>query len=623
MPMISQLPTAAKIAASDAVPVSQSGVVRAVSVGNLLAGTQPAILASAGTLLGRRSFGAGGPEAITLGRGLALNDGTLDVGDGIFQSLETVESVSPNGRLIAVEDGRLKAVTADAVCAVYSAGDHIQIDPSGVISAIWPEGTGAGSSPNWPIDVTAMARVTSVGMDDLLPVLHEGSLKAVTYSQFLNGRTVSQLQPAGDAADGDCILVAQGGNVMARQSLAAVWQWISGKLASVRPPIVELMGNTTLDATVHNGCILVCTAAITISPILINLGSGFHCEIINLGPGDVSLAYPMVTASGVGTIPAGTAAIVRSFSCSRGTIVYASGFGGLAGDVVPGAVSNLRHIDVSTNSVSVAWDAPVSGGSVLGYTLLTRQVGTADWTIRGDGISGTDFLIVGLLPGLSYDIAVAASNMIGRGALSSILNVSIPAGQLAPGVVLGLLATPQSSNSVSVSWLAPLSGGQATSYTLQYRVSGSGTWSHSIPSISATALVVNDLTPATGFEFRVYAMNEGGAGLPTEGIVATTFPQAGAVALIVWNLVPVGSYSSGVGSIGVNARVQPADASVRFGFSTSSLVAPITWTVGTHVNTDFWAAYVPTPSTFGTWYAWVQGLDGSASVAHPTSFTVV
>jgi hypothetical protein len=40
------------------------------------------------------------------------------------------------------------------------------------------------------------------------------------------------------------------------------------------------------------------------------------------------------------------------------------------------------------------------------------------------------------------------------------------------------------------------------------------------------------------------------------------------------------------------------------------------------VNTNLWGAYLPTPATAGSWYAWAEGLDGSARTAGPSPFTV-
>ena len=41
-----------------------------------------------------------------------------------------------------------------------------------------------------------------------------------------------------------------------------------------------------------------------------------------------------------------------------------------------------------------------------------------------------------------------------------------------------------------------------------------------------------------------------------------------------------------------------------------------------YVNTDLWGAYVSTPASAGTWYAWVEGTDGSKPTVYPTPFTV-
>jgi hypothetical protein len=41
-----------------------------------------------------------------------------------------------------------------------------------------------------------------------------------------------------------------------------------------------------------------------------------------------------------------------------------------------------------------------------------------------------------------------------------------------------------------------------------------------------------------------------------------------------------------------------------------------------YVNTDLWGAYVSTPASAGTWYAWVEGTDGSLPTVYATPFTV-
>jgi hypothetical protein len=137
-----------------------------------------------------------------------------------------------------------------------------------------------------------------------------------------------------------------------------------------------------------------------------------------------------------------------------------------------------------------------------------------------------------------------------------------------------------------------------------------------------TSSVVGNLTASATYEFRVIANNDSGSGPASEVVSATTLPPTGAVTSIQWNMVPVGPYTSGSGAIGVNAHVTPADAAIRFGFSQSATMPPTSWTTALHVTNDIWGAYVPTPASAGTWYAWAEGADGSATSVLQTSFTV-
>lgn len=109
MPTIQQLPTADTVDAADEIPVSQSGVTRAVSIGTLLSSTQPAILAPTGVLLGRTSIGDGGPESITVGNGLELSAGTLTAA-GLVGAIQTT-SISSDDLVYISQDGDNKTIT--------------------------------------------------------------------------------------------------------------------------------------------------------------------------------------------------------------------------------------------------------------------------------------------------------------------------------------------------------------------------------------------------------------------------------------------------------------------------------------------------------------------------------
>lgn len=74
---VDPLPATSNVADADLVPVSQSGQLTKATRAQLVAGLQPAISLSSGSLLGRNSAGTGGPEAVAPGDGLTLSSGVL------------------------------------------------------------------------------------------------------------------------------------------------------------------------------------------------------------------------------------------------------------------------------------------------------------------------------------------------------------------------------------------------------------------------------------------------------------------------------------------------------------------------------------------------------------------
>ncbi len=350
----------------------------------------------------------------------------------------------------------------------------------------------------------------------------------ISYANFLDGLTIDLAQPALAAANTDTLWVAQGSSTMLRQTFSAVWSWIMSQLPSYKLPVVEITGNITLDGTVHNGRILVCSQPVTLSPAALNMGSGFYCDVLNLSAGSVTFGAGITTSSGSLSLPSGQAAAVRCVSYSGGSVVFAS--------------------------------------------------------LAGSGSSGTTPAV--------------------------------------PGQVIGLTAGSSTTSSIALNWMAPSSGGAVSSYTSQYRVTGTTTWSTSAVGIATTAMSATGLVAGTAYDFQVYAVNGSGAGLPSAVANASTTAVAGTVVSITWQTTPSGSFTHGAGTIAVNAHVNPATATIRFGFSTSATVPPASWTLATYVNSDLWGAYVPTPATAGTWYAWVEGTDGSAPTVYPVAFTV-
>ncbi len=615
MPTIPQLPSADAVSATDLVPISQSGSVHSVSLGVLLAQTQPAIIIDPPSLLGRFSLGSGGPDTIAIGLGLNLTQGTLSADAFDLGSLPLQANLLPQDKMIVTSAGTMQLADITHVRSIFTAGSNINIDNSGVISAI---SSGSASQNR----LTTLATIGTLTSGDLVGVSHGGEDCSIPYSGLLDGVTIDQASPADPASDGDSFWVAQTNNVLVRQTLSAMWPWFLEKLRSWQRPIIELGANTTLSDALHNNAILICSAPISVTTILASIASGFSCDLINLSSGTVGFIGNIVTSNGANWLAPYQSAVIRCFSYSGGTMIFGSiSAAGLA-TVVPGQATNLTVSSLTTTSASLSWSVPSSGGAVSTYIIQYRITGSTTWLLAGQNGGSSSFALSGLQPGASYDFSVVSTNNAGSGPPSAILTIGMPGAGSPPGAPTAVTVTNTTANVITLSWVAPVVGGSGLTYQVHYRVSGQGTWNVVAGGTASTTIAIPGLIAATTYDVQVTATDQASSGPASATVTGQTAQSVGSVTSVTWNAVPIGSFTHGVGAIGVNAHVNPATAQVQFGFSTSSTVSPTTWVTGILVNSDLWGAYVPTPSISGVWYAWVEGTDGSTPTVYITPFTV-
>jgi hypothetical protein len=143
MPTIPQLPLATSSGAQDELPVSQAGITRSVTVAELLAGTQPAIEIPSASLVGRVSLGPGGPEAVQVGIGLAMQSGTVQANGADHAEFALSPGLDLATQAIINANGIPQRLPLAALQGLFSAGSNIAIANGGTISATTDPGVTA------------------------------------------------------------------------------------------------------------------------------------------------------------------------------------------------------------------------------------------------------------------------------------------------------------------------------------------------------------------------------------------------------------------------------------------------------------------------------------------------
>ena len=322
MPTISQLPVLSSIDPADEIPLNHGGVTQSISVGTLLSGTQPAILAPTGTLLGRVSLGSGGPEPISVGVGLGLEASDLTATGADHAGFPTQTLLEPSNQAVLNSGGSPMLLELSLLRGLFVAGSNIAIDSAGTISAAI-SATSVGVSGG-SYSIASLPVATTISTGDLVGISQGGAAGSIAYQNFLNGLTIDEAQPAAAASDSDTTWVAQGSDTMVRQTFSAIWAWMVSNQPSYKYPVVEITINTTLDGTAHNGRVLVCSQPVTLTPVFADMGSGFACSVINLSGASVTFGAGIVSSSGGSVLPAGEACTMQGVTYSGGSVIYAS-----------------------------------------------------------------------------------------------------------------------------------------------------------------------------------------------------------------------------------------------------------------------------------------------------------
>ncbi|MEJ0019703.1 MAG: fibronectin type III domain-containing protein [Acetobacteraceae bacterium] len=637
MPFIGDLDPAGAIAPTDQIPLDQTN-----ADGTTDTRRAPAAL-FAEWLIGQVTASIGAPAT-------AYTDAALVTAKAYTDQVGASVASTANGHADAVlasaksyadgVGGTAAAATSAALVAAKAYADTAIADKATPISSLGP--------------------VSTVGADDMVGISQGGADHAIRVEDFLDGQTIDAGTLAAAAADTDRVWVGQGSSTMTAQTFSAIWTWMKAKLPGYRRPVVEIAANITLDGSLHNDAILVCSQPVTLTPAFVNMGSGFACSVINVSGGAVTFAAGVVTSSGAQTLATGLGAELRAVSYSGGTLVFASLAGSGAPLTPPGQVTGLTAGVATSGSVALSWQVPVTGGPASGFLVNYRvtSVGGA-WTSQST--VSNSLTVSGLAPSTQYDFEVLASNAAGTGPASTIVTgstVALPT--LVPGQVTGLVASGPTASSVSLAWTAPATGGAVATYTVQFRITGAGSWTTAATGVVVTTYLVTSLTAATAYDFQVLAVNVVGngtgsatanattllavPGLPTAlaagAATGTTMPltwtapaSGGAVATYTarWSPAGTNTWTVVAGIVGASTTITGLSLSTSYDFEVSAVNAggSSAWTAAVTAATTSGGNYLLTagfaPTAGTTWQVNLGGIivnTNDNSVAGDGSHTV-
>lgn len=205
--------------------------------------------------------------------------------------------------------------------------------------------------------------------------------------------------------------------------------------------------------------------------------------------------------------------------------------------VLPGAATGLSVVGTSTmTSIALQWTAPTAGTAPFTYQVLFRTPsGSGSFISAAAPTTGTTQTISGLTPGTGYDFEIVASGPGGSGPASSILvNAQTAAGSIgnAPAPATGLALSAIATTTMTLSWVAPVSGTLPFSYQPQVSLAGSTpNWSNIGGSTTALTVPVTGLTPNTAYQFQI---------ITTNSVGSSTSASAAATTLAVVPSAPTG-----------------------------------------------------------------------------------
>jgi hypothetical protein len=162
--------------------------------------------------------------------------------------------------------------------------------------------------------------------------------------------------------------------------------------------------------------------------------------------------------------------------------------------------SGLVASSVTSSSAIITW---IQSATALNYEVLYREQGTNNWqTVTS---STSRIVLTGLNPSTTYEVfirAICANLASGYSSLFNFTSASPSPSCQAPS---SLGASSVTASSAIITWSSvPF----ATQYLFKHKIANSSSWNHT--SVASTSITLNNLQPASVYEYQIDAICNSG-----------------------------------------------------------------------------------------------------------------
>ncbi|OMP76746.1 zinc-dependent metalloprotease [[Flexibacter] sp. ATCC 35208] len=168
------------------------------------------------------------------------------------------------------------------------------------------------------------------------------------------------------------------------------------------------------------------------------------------------------------------------------------------------APTGLTSSSVTTTSATVGWTA-VSGAA--SYKVDYKATSSSTWISAATATTATSVSLTGLTQGITYDYRVRTTCTSDTSTYTAAQFTTISTDSC--NVPTALTSASVTSTGATVSWTAA-SG--ATSYSVDYKLNSSSTWTSAATATTATSVTLSGLTSASLYDWRVRTNCASGSG---------------------------------------------------------------------------------------------------------------